>query len=90
MPSIAKSIIKWILRAAILGICIFGVYIFIQRSFYEELFLLTAFKFFDYEKNVFVYLLETAAMSILFVSFAYYMKKLGLTIKNVRQKTANQ
>ena len=90
MLPIAKSIIKWILRAAVLGICIFGVYIFIQRSFYEELFLLTAFKFFDYEKNVFVYLLETAAMSILFVSFAYYMKKLGLTIKNVRQKTANQ
>ena len=87
MPKIAKEIVKWALRAALLAISAFGLYVFIQRAFYEELFLLTAFKFFDYEKTAFVYLLETAAMSILFVSFSYYCKKLGLVIKkNMRNK----
>ena len=81
MPPLAKTIIKWILRVVVLCISIFGLYIFIQRAFYEELFLLTAFKFFDYEKSAFVYLIETAAMSILFVSITYYLKKLGILAK---------
>ena len=71
------TIIKWILRVVVLGISVFGLIVFIQRAFYEELFLLTAFKFFDYEKSAFVYLIETAAMSILFVSITYYLKNLG-------------
>ena len=87
MPPLAKTIIKWVLRVVVLGVSAFGIYVFIQRAFYEELFLLTAFKFFDYEKTAFVYLIETAAMSILFVSMAYYLKKLGLTIK---MKNANK
>ena len=81
MSSTAKVIIKWILRAVVLSISIFGVVVFVQRAFYEELFLLTAFKFFNYEKTAFVYFLETAAMSILFVSLTYYLKKLGLIIR---------
>ena len=85
MPNTAKVIIKWILRAVVLGISIFGVVVFVQRAFYEELFLLTAFKFFNYEKTAFVYLLETAAMSILFVSLTYYLKKLGLIIRKKRK-----
>ena len=85
MPNTAKVIIKWILRAVFLGISIFGVVVFVQRAFYEELFLLTAFKFFNYEKTAFVYLLETAAMSILFVSLTYYLKKLGLLIRKKRK-----
>ena len=91
MPSIAKTIIKWVLRVAVLGISIFGIVVFVQRAFYEELFLLAAFKFYDYEKTAFIYLLETAAMSILFVSFAYYLKKLCLTIKmSLKTNKANQ
>ena len=81
IPTTAKLVIKWLLRAVVLGISIFGVVVFVQRAFYEELFLLTAFKFFNYEKTAFVYLLETAAMSILFVSLTYYLKKLGLIIR---------
>ena len=90
MPTIAKAIVKWILRVAVLGISVFGLYIFIQRAFYEELFLLTAFKFFDYEKTAFVYLLETTAMSILFVCFAYYFKKIGLLIKSGIRKSGSK
>ena len=87
MPPLAKTIIKWVLRVVVLGISAFGIYVFIQRAFYEELFLLTAFKFFDYEKTAFVYLLETTAMSILFVSVTYYIKKFGLMIsKGLRNK----
>ena len=81
MPPIAKTVVKWVLRVAVLAVSAFGLYMFIQRAFYEELFLLTAFKFFDYEKTAFGYLLETTAMSILFVSCAYYLKKLSYIIK---------
>ena len=81
MSIAAKTIIKWILRVVVLGISVFGLIVFIQRAFYEELFLLTAFKFLDYEKSSFVYLIETAAMSILFVSITYYLKKLGILAK---------
>ena len=81
MPIAAKTTIKWILRVVVLCISVFGLIVFIQRALYEELFLLTAFKLFNYEKSVFVYLIETTAMSILFVSITYYLKKLGLLIK---------
>lgn len=72
---LCKRIIKWILRITVLAVCAFGVYVFIERAFYEELFYLTAFKALDYDKTVFVYLLESVALSVLFSSIVYYTKK---------------
>lgn len=54
----------------------FGVTVFIGRAFYEELFYLTEFKFFDSNKPAILYFLETIAMSSAFVSLAHYGKKL--------------
>lgn len=54
----------------------YGVYVFIDRALYEELFYLTEFKFFDSDKSAILYFLETIAMSSAFVSFAHYGKKL--------------
>ena len=90
LPEVAKVVIKWALRVIFLGIGIYGIIVFVQRSFYEELFLLTMFKNFDYEKNAFVYMLETLSMSIIFISIAYYAKKLGLTIKKIRKEKQNE
>lgn len=84
---LCKQISKWILRIAVLAVCAFGIYVFIERAFYEELFYLTAFKAFDYDKSVFVYLLESVALSTVFVSIAYYTKKL---ILNTRKRNVSK
>lgn len=65
----------WLLRAAVLAVSAFGVYVFVDRAFYEELFLLTLFKDVQTETSAFVYLLKTAAMAALFVSIAYCARK---------------
>ena len=54
----------------------YGVTVFIGRAFYEELFYLTEFKFFDTDKSAVLYFFETIAMSSAFVSLAHYGKKL--------------
>ena len=84
MPELAATIIKWILRVVVLAVGIYGVVVFIQRAFYEEMFLLTEFKQFNYDISAFAYLLQTVAMSATFVSATYYLKKLGLFIKKRR------
>ena len=52
-----------------------GVYHFIVRKFYEELFLLAAFKWFDYDKTLIGYLFETVCISHAFGMIAYFLKK---------------
>lgn len=71
----AKSVLVWILRLIVLTLVAFGIYVFLSRRFYEELFLLTSFKFFDYDKQVLLYFAETFAMSSVFAAIAYYAKK---------------
>ena len=70
---------KLLLRAGQIMIAIlaaYGVYVFIDRAFYEELFYLTEFKFFDDAKSAAAYYFQTIAMSSAFAVFAYYGKKL--------------
>lgn len=85
MPIAAKAIVKWFLRIVAAAIGIYGIAVFVQRAFYEELFLLTAFKNFDYGKTAVIYLLETAAMSAVFISLAYYAKMCILKINKCRK-----
>ena len=80
--------IVWLLRAAVVAICAVGVWVFIDRAFYEELFLLSEYKLYDYGANAFVYMSETAALSAVFVSIAYYIKKLYLFISKRSKETA--
>ena len=70
----AKTVLVWILRAVVLALVAFGVYVFITRRFYEEMFLLTSFKFFDYDKHVLLYTAESFSLSTVFVAIAYYAK----------------
>lgn len=51
-----------------------GLYRFFVRRFYEEIFLLTEFKWFDYNKNIIQYFFETVCISFLFVSVTYFIK----------------
>lgn len=71
----AAIILKWVFRAVAAAICAFGLYVFITRSMWEELFLLTEFKWFDYEKSLLVYMLENTAMLTLFAAIGHYLKK---------------
>lgn len=48
-----------------------GIYIFTVRKFYEELFLLADFKWFDYDKSIIGYAFETACISLCFVMLAH-------------------
>ena len=70
---------KKLLRAGqILAVLLaaYGVTVFIGRAFYEELFYLTEFKFFDTDKSAALYFFETIAMSAAFATLSYYGKKL--------------
>lgn len=87
LPKSAKVVIKWLLRALVAVIAVYGVIVFMQRRFYEELFLTSMFKQFDYEKTVFTYLLESTVMSVAFVSASYYLKKLALKRKKQEKKS---
>lgn len=78
----AKTVLVWILRAVALALVAFGVYVFITRRFYEEIFLLASFKFFDYDKHVLLYTAESFSLSTVFVVIAYYMKKIFLKVRN--------
>ncbi|MBQ8510985.1 MAG: DUF4405 domain-containing protein [Clostridia bacterium] len=64
---------------------LYGIYHFIIRKFYEELFLLTEFKWFDYDKTLPVYLFETLCISLAFVMLTFIFKKITLYLKEKRK-----
>lgn len=90
IPQLVGMILKWTLRVVVLGIAVYGIVVFVQRAFYEELLLLTEFKFFDYNTSRFVYFLQTIAMSVTFIGITYYLKKLGIFIKIIRKEKQNE
>lgn len=65
----------------------YGVTVFIGRAFYEELFYLTEFKFFDTDKSAVLYFFETVAMSFPFAFIAYYGRKLLQMKKNKNENS---
>lgn len=65
--------------ASVYGICVFFI-----RRFYEELFLLTEFKWFDYDKTLMIYLFETLCISLAFVTLAHLIKKIMFVLKEKR------
>lgn len=60
---------------AMLTASVVGAYHFVIRKFYEELFLLTEFKWFDYDKTLIGYLFETVCISLALAIIAYFIKK---------------
>lgn len=89
-PSATIAIIlKWIFRIAVLGICAYGCYNFIVRKLWEEMFLLTEFKWFDFDKSTFLYFVESFSVMIMFTAFSYYLRKGILYISKVRQAKQN-
>ncbi|MDE6868255.1 MAG: DUF4405 domain-containing protein [Clostridia bacterium] len=90
---LTATVIKWILRAVVLGIAVYGIVVFVQRGFYEELFVAEVFRGNIDEKTAlvaFTFFLQTLAMSVSVVSIAYYVKKLSLYIKKIRKERHNE
>lgn len=81
LSELVRRSIKYILWTLVIGICIYGIYIISIRKIWEELFLLTEFKWFDYDKPVLLYLFENTMIFILFSSVSYYFKKSILKLK---------
>ena len=44
LPERFKTIIKWALRIIVLAIAVYGIVVFVQRGFYEELFVVEVFR----------------------------------------------
>ena len=86
-----RKALLWAGQIMIILLAAYGIYVFIGRAFYEELFYLTEFKFFDPNKSATAYFFETIAMSSAFAGFAYYGKKLlqmrGRRNKNQKEKS---
>lgn len=68
--------LKAIMIVLIIVICSFSLYTLWVRKIWEELFLLTEFKWFDYDKTLVVYLLENLSIVVFFAAITYYLRKL--------------
>ena len=69
----------------IVALCAYGIFQFIDRRFWEELFHLIDYqKEYDYSKSLVTYFIESAALSALFAIIAYYAKKFLLNMSKRR------
>ncbi len=60
-----------VLKLVIVIICLYGIYCFIQNNMISYMFLINEFVFFDFEKNIFIVLLEYLSMMILWINIGY-------------------
>lgn len=79
MSSKIKTVLCRFLQMLVLAMCIYGIYLFIDRRFWEELFHLIDYqKEYDESKAFLMYLMESAVISSLFIAVTYYTKKIVL------------
>lgn len=80
-----KRIFRIIFHGLVIVLCIYGMYLFAERQFWEELFHLIDYqKEYDYAKSVVAYFAESTVLSVPFIAAAYYVKKL-LSVKGERK-----
>lgn len=72
-------------RILVAALCVWGIYLFVERRFWEELFHLIDYqKEYDYSKSLFTYFAESAALSVPLIAAAYYAKKFLLNASRRR------
>lgn len=85
-PKVQAALCRF-LQVLVLALCIYGVYLFIDRRFWEELFHLIDYqKEYDESKTLWIYLAESIVMSSLFIAVSHYTKKIALHKKQARRK----
>lgn len=77
------AILSRVLCAAISA---YGLYAFLSRKLIEYMLLKTQFVFFDYSESLLLFVLDYAAMIVLFGALGYYMAKLIRMINKMRRK----
>lgn len=58
------------------GISVYGIYAFVKRQIGDYMLLKTQFAFFDFDEPLLWFILDYAAIMILFATFGYYLAKL--------------
>ena len=72
-------------RILCIGISAYGIYVFISRNLIDYMLLKTQFVFFDLDEPIMLFLLDYAAMMVLFATLGYYLSK-ALSKTGVKQK----
>ena len=86
LPNKVGIVFKWILRAALLGLAVYGIVVFVQRAMWEEMFLTTHFKFLQYGEPVAKFLFDYSCVMCLFGAIGYYSNKALLLIAKKRKE----
>lgn len=79
LPATLAIVTKWFFRAVLLAVCLYGISAFRSRNLCNEMFLLTEFKFMDFEEPPLRFFADHAAISILVVTAGFYLKKLAVS-----------
>lgn len=82
--------LAWIMRAAALGIAVYGAVCFHNLNAISYMFLTTHFAFLDYDKNPVLVVAEFLAIAVLWAFVSYYLTKavtmISAKIKNSKNK----
>lgn len=93
LPAPLATTTKWLFRAVLLAVCLYGIFAFRSRNLCNEMFLLTEFKFMDFEEPPLYFFADHAAISILVVTAGFYLKKLAVSAgrgRSNRNKTTGR
>ena len=93
LPATLTIVTKWFFRAVLLAVCLYGLFAFRSRNLCNEMFLLTEFKFMDFEEPPLRFFADHASISILVVTAGFYLKKLAVSAgkgKSSRSKTSSR
>lgn len=93
LPATLAIVTKWFFRLVVLAVCLYGLFAFRSRNLCNEMFLLTEFKFMDFEEPPLRFFADHAAISILVVTAGFYLKKLAVSAgkgKSSRSKISSR
>lgn len=79
LPAAPATAAKWFFRLVLLAVCLYGISAFRSRNLCNEMFLLTEFKFMDFEEPPLRFFIDHTSISILAVTAGFYLKKLAVS-----------
>lgn len=93
LPATLAIVTKWFFRAVLLAVCLYGLFAFRSRNLCNEMFLLTEFKFMDFEEPPLRFFADHTAISVLAAAAGFYLKKLAVSAgkgKSSRSKISSR
>ena len=93
LPATLAIVTKCFFRAVLLAVCLYGLFAFRSRNLCNEMFLLTEFKFMDFEEPPLRFFIDHATISVLAAAAGFYLKKLAVSAgrgRSNRNKTTGR